>query len=119
VANNSRARARLAEVEFGVEGRVRQADPAAEDFLQPQRHFRGGGAGEGEALDARRIGAGEHQPQQPVGEQLGLAGAGRGGDEGGDRGIGGGALGLGGAVAGGLAHAPSSRSHSASRSSWA
>ena len=36
---------------------VGQRDPAPERALQPQRHLGGGGLGEGEALDARRVGA--------------------------------------------------------------
>ena len=74
--------------QFRVERRVVQRHPAAERALQPQRHLRRRRLGEGEALDARGIGPGQHQAQQPVGQQLGLARARRGGDERGDGGIG-------------------------------
>ena len=40
----------------GVERGVAQRDPRAEGALQPDRHLRGGGLGEGEALDALRAG---------------------------------------------------------------
>ena len=60
----------------------------AEGALQPHRHLRGGGLGEGEALDALGLFPGEHQAQQAVGQQLGLARAGRGGDERRHRGVG-------------------------------
>ena len=59
----------------------RQGDPAPQRALQAQRHLRRRGLGEGQALDAFRRRAGQHQPQQPVGQQLGLARPGRGGDE--------------------------------------
>ncbi len=92
--------------QVGVEGRVGQGDPCAEGVLQADRHFGRGGLGEGEALDAlRRDGwVGEHQAQQAVGQQLGLAGAGRGGDERRRRGVCGAALFGIGTGAGGVAH---------------
>ena len=72
--------------EFGDQVWGGDGDPAAEGPLQPQRHFRRGRLGEGQALDAVGAHPGEHQPQQPVGQQLGLARPGRGPDErGGDR----------------------------------
>ena len=80
----------------------RHGHPAAERPLQAQRHLRGGGLGEGQALDALRRGAGQHQAQQPVGEQFGLARSGGGRDEGGYRRVGGGELFAVGALAGGF-----------------
>ena len=77
----------LQAAEFLVERRVRQRHPAPEGPLQPQRHLRGGGLGEGQALDALRLRAREHQPQQPVGQQLRLPRPGRGRHEGRDAGI--------------------------------
>ena len=76
--------------------------PPAERSLQSQRHFGGGGLGEGQALDPFRGGAGQHQAQQPVGEKLGLSGSGRGGHEGGYRGVGGRQLFPVGSLAGGF-----------------
>ena len=67
-----------------VEVGVGEADPAAEPVLQAQRHLGGGVAGEGEAEDAARIDAREHEAEQPVGQELGLARTGGGGDEGGN-----------------------------------
>jgi len=58
------------------------------------------GFGEGQALDALRPSAGEHQAQQAVGQQLGLARSGRCGDEGRYRRVGGDKLLPVGAVAG-------------------
>ena len=69
--------------------RVVQRDPLAEGLLQPHRHLGGGGLGEGEALDALGLRAGQHQAQQTVGQQLGLARSGRCADEGGYRRVGG------------------------------
>ncbi len=88
--------------QFGGQPVGRHGDPAAERALQAQRHLRGGGLGEGQALDAFRGGAGQHQAQQPVGQQLGLARPGRGGDERRNGGIGGGELLAVGALAGGF-----------------
>ena len=48
--------------------------------VEPVGHLGRGGAGEGQAENARRVGAVEHQRQQPVGQHLGLAGARRGRD---------------------------------------
>ena len=76
-------------VQFPRQRRVVERDPLAERLLQPHRHLGGGGLGEGEALDALGRRAGQHQAQQPIGQQLGLARSGRGADEGGDRRIGG------------------------------
>ena len=47
--------------------------PYAQDALEPQRHLGSSGFGEGQAKDARRVGPRQHQPQQALDEQLGLA----------------------------------------------
>ena len=104
--------------EFTIQRVVVQRHPFAEPALQPQRHFRGGGLGEGQALDARRLSPGQHQPQQPIGQQLGLARAGGGRDEGGNQRIGGPPLLVIGNLAGRLTHSPSPRSHSSTRANW-
>ena len=72
-----------------VERSVVQRHPAPELALQPDRHLRRRRLGKGQALDPRRVGAGhqpalgvvrhhtrQHQPKQPVDQQLGLAAAG-------------------------------------------
>ena len=76
-------------VQFGVQRRVVQRDPVAEGSLQPQRHFGRGGFGEGQALDSLRLGAVQHQAQQAVGQQLGLARSGGGADKSRDGRVGG------------------------------
>ena len=78
--------------EFTVELFVVRGDPAAEALLQADGHLGRGGLGVGEAEDPGGIGAGEHEPKQTVDQELGLAGAGVGGDESGDARVGGGAL---------------------------
>ncbi len=106
--------------EFGVERVVAHAHPPAEPAMQPVGHFGGGGLSEGEALDARGIGPREHEAKQPVGQQLGLAGARRGGDEGRRGGVGRLRLRPVGALSGALAQPASSAcAHSATRASWA
>ena len=84
------ARARWRQVRRGVDCQraqcvvqpcVVQRYPSAEGALQPHRHLRRGGLGEGQALDAFGFFAREHQPQQAVGQQLGLARPGRCRDE--------------------------------------
>ena len=67
--------------QFVRQRRVVQRDPRAERLLQSHRHFGGGGLGEGQALDALGLRAGQHQPQQPIGQQLGLARSRRCADE--------------------------------------
>ena len=88
-------------LELGVEERVVEGDPVAEAVLEAEGHLGGGGLGEGEALDAGRGGSAEHEAEHAVGEELGLAGAGGGFDEGGDLGVGGLGLFVDGALAGG------------------
>ena len=113
--------------EPGVEIRVVERHPFAEPALQPHRHLRGGGLGEGEALDALGRRAGEHEAEQAIGQELRLPRPRGGGDEGGDLGVGGAALlGFGARAraaqrgAGDVVHAPSpAASHSATRASWA
>ena len=75
--------------QFAGQRRVVQRDPFAEGLLQTHRHLGGGGLGEGQALDALGLGAGQHQAQEPVGQQLGLARSRRGTDERGYRWVGG------------------------------
>ena len=106
-----------------VQGAVVQGHPFAERGIEADRHLGRGRLGEGQALDARRVRAAEHQPQQPVGQQLGLARPGAGGDEGGNLRIRRLQLCPGGPIACGGAHATSSSSapatdHSATRASW-
>ena len=73
------------EVDEGlVEGVVVADGPFAEFGLQAVGHFRGGRLGEGQALDLGRVGAGEHQAEHAVDEQLGLARPGGRFDECGD-----------------------------------
>ena len=57
---------------------VGQHRPAAEALEDPARHLRRGGLGEGEAEDTARLGAGEQQPHDALGEHEGLARAGIG-----------------------------------------
>ena len=59
---------------------VRQRGPVLEALMQAVRHLGRGGAGKGEAQDARRIAAAEQQAQHAVGQDLGLAASGRGRD---------------------------------------
>ena len=54
--------------------------PGAEGAEQAVLHLGGGGLGVGEAEDLLRLGAGEEQARDAVGEHAGLAGAGVGGD---------------------------------------
>jgi hypothetical protein len=75
--------------EFVGQKGVVEGDPFAEGFLEAHRHLGGCGLGEGEALDALGLGARQHQAEQAIGQELGLAGTSGGGDEGGDRGVGG------------------------------
>ncbi len=90
--------------QFYVKRRVGQRHPFAEDALKPDRHLGRRRLGEGEALDALRFDIRQHQAEQPVGQQLGLAGAGGRGNERRRGRVGGAAL-LGvGAGAGGFAH---------------
>ena len=60
-------------LQFPRQRRVVQRDPPAEGLLETDRHLRGCGLGEGEALDALGRRAGQHQAQQAIGQQLGLA----------------------------------------------
>jgi hypothetical protein len=55
--------------------------PVAQAALQAQRHLRRRRLGKGQALDALRRRTGQQQAQHAVGQQLGLARPGRGGDE--------------------------------------
>ncbi len=68
----------------GVEGVLQRGvvehRPGAEGPEQPVLHLGRGGLGVGEAEDLLRLGAGEQQAGDPVGEHAGLAGAGVGGD---------------------------------------
>jgi len=66
---------------------VIQRHPFAEGVLQPHRHFRRGGLGEGQALDALGFFAGEHQAEQAVGEEFGFARASGGRNKGRDGGV--------------------------------
>ena len=75
--------------EFGGQKGVVEGDPFAEGILEAHGHLGGSGLGEGEALDAFGLGAGQHEAEQAIGEELGLAGTRRGGDERGDRRVGG------------------------------
>ena len=114
-----------------VEGGVVGDGPVGEAVLKAEGHFGGGGFGEGEALDLGRVGAGEHEAEHAVDEELGLAGAGGGLDEGGDGRVGSDELLVDGALLVGLrrkvvvraqdgAHQSSSAmDHSATRASWA
>ena len=61
---------------------MRQRHPLGEPLVEPVGHLRGGRARKGQAQDARGIAAFQHQPEQPVGQHLGLAGAGRSRDPG-------------------------------------
>ena len=54
--------------------------PARQPLLDAAGHLGGGRLGEGEADDAFRVGAAEQQPEHPIGQHAGLAGAGIGGD---------------------------------------
>ncbi len=114
-------------LQFGGQGGVVQHHPLAQHLLQPQRHFGRRRLGEGQAQNAAGLGAGQHQPQQPVDQQLGLAGPGRGRDERRHAGVGRLLL-PGGGVAGclrrrcgverGVHSASSPAAHSATRASW-
>ena len=57
-----------------------QHRPSPEGAEQPALHLGGGGLGVGEAQDLLRLGPGEQQPRNPVGQHPGLARAGVGGD---------------------------------------
>jgi len=94
----------------------RHRRPGGQPLVDAVGHLGRGGAGEGQAQDARRVGAVEHQRQQSIGKHLCLAGAGRGGDP--DRFIGpqSAALGLFGGI---LDRAHGSPAVSSSRSRWA
>ena len=88
-----------------------QRRPARQAVGQAVGHLRRRRLGEGQAEDARRRGAVQHQAQYPVGQHLGLAGARRGGDPDRIAGPGRGALGGAGGGArifGGSAHPSSS-----------
>ena len=61
--------------------RVRHGRPLAEPGKDTGRHFRRRRLGEGEAQNLRRIDAGQKQPHDPLGQDVGLAGAGIGRDE--------------------------------------
>ena len=78
--------------QFTRQHRVIQYDPSAEGPLQAHCHFGGGRLGEGQALDALGLRTRQHQAEQPVGQQLRLAGAGRRTNESGDGRVGGGKL---------------------------
>ena len=52
-----------------------------QDQLAPARHFERSAPGEGQQQQALRIAAVQDQMSHPVGERLGLAGAGAGGDQ--------------------------------------
>ena len=80
-----RAGAHALEVEQLVgEPGIVQRHPAPEPVEHTDRHVRRRRLGEGEAEDARGRHALQQQPQHAVGEHLGLARAGIGGDPGGD-----------------------------------
>src|SRR5437667_11113554 len=53
----------------------------SEDELGPARHFKRSAPGEGQQQQALRIAAVQDQMSHPMGERLGLAGAGAGGDQ--------------------------------------
>ena len=113
------------QLQFLDQGVAVERHPFAEDPLQPQRHLRRCRLGEGEAQDALRLGPLQHQSQQPVDQQLGLARPGGGRDEGGHLWVGRLALpggGTGRGLPGGKGddvHSPSSSAaHSATRANW-
>ena len=64
--------------ELFVELAGRQCRPGGEARIDPVRHLGRRGAGKGQAEDPRRVGAVDHQGEQPIGQHLGLAGTGRG-----------------------------------------
>ena len=66
--------------------------PGSERGRKAVAHLGGGGLCEGEAEDASRIGALQHQAQDTVGQNPRLAAAGRGGDPGRNGGVGGASL---------------------------
>ena len=85
-ANSRRARARRLRVDAAaaglahrlVERGVVERGPLAERVEHAVRHVGGGGLGEGEAEDFRRIDAGEQQPDHALRQHVGLARAGIG-----------------------------------------
>ena len=77
--------------EFGQQlGQLRIADddPGAQALEQPVGHFGSRRLGEGQAHDARRIGAAKHQADDAINQHMGLARAGIGIDPDGGLGIG-------------------------------
>jgi hypothetical protein len=67
-------------LELGGEIDVLQPNPISQPAMDPIRHLGRARLGEGEAQDRGRIGAVQQQPEHPRGEDVGLAGAGRGGE---------------------------------------
>ena len=65
-----------------VERGVVEQGPGPQRVEHAVRHVGGGGLGEGDAEDARRIDAGEQQPDHALRQHVGLAGAGIGRDPG-------------------------------------
>ena len=91
-ANSRRARARCAALGLApVESAISSSSAASSSAVQPRqplehlvRHVGGGGLGEGDAEDFRRIDAAQQQVDHALRQHIGLAGAGIGGDEGRD-----------------------------------
>ncbi len=103
--------------------------PVAQDLVQPVRHLGRGRLGEGQAQQPLGCGPRQQQAQDAVGQDGGLAGAGRCADPGGCGRVGGGALRDRGQLAGqgvgdhaGAGHSPPSAApsdHSDTRARWA
>ena len=74
---------------LAVERVVVERDPVRERVEHARRHVGGRRLGEGDAQDLHRIGAGEQQPDHPLRQHVGLAGARIGRHEGRDLRIGG------------------------------
>ena len=70
----------------GIERCVVERGPPAQLIEHAVRHIGGGGLGEGDAENLRRIDAVEQQADHALREHVGLAGAGIGGHPGRDRG---------------------------------
>ncbi len=68
----------------GVEPGIVERGPAAQLVEHPVGHVGGGGLGEGDAEDFRRLDAVEQQADDALRQHMGLAGAGIGRDPGGD-----------------------------------
>ena len=65
-------------LQLGLKGVIIENDPLAQAFEQAVGHFRGRRLGEGQAHDARGLGAAEHQPHHAVDQHMGFSRAGIG-----------------------------------------